>query len=70
MADSFFEARIEVLEDKIEQLSKQLKIATEALELYRQKNWDYEDEYNYYPCKTGGWIHAEKAIKQIKEIEK
>jgi hypothetical protein len=31
--------------------------------------WNYEDEYNYYPCKTGGWIHAEKALKKIKELE-
>lgn len=52
-----------------EKLTKQLSIAKEALRLYQQKNWSYEDEYINYPCRTGGWIHAEKALKQIEELK-
>lgn len=54
---------------EIEILKKQLSIAKEALSLYQQENWSYEDEYINYPCRTGGWIHAEKALKQIEELK-
>jgi hypothetical protein len=54
---------------ELRKVKEQLRIATEALKCYQQKMWNYEDEYNYYPCKTGGWIHAEKALKKIKELE-
>lgn len=55
--------------EKCERLEKQLKIAVEALEVYKEDKWDYEDEYNIYPLGTGGWIYAEEALKQIKELE-
>lgn len=55
-----------------EKLKKQLAIAIEALKCYEQENWTYADEYNYIPWKeyTGGWCHAEKALEQIKELDK
>ena len=57
--------------DKCERLEKQLKIAVEALESYKEDRWVYEDEYyNYPPELGGGWIWAEQALKQIKELEK
>lgn len=54
------------------QLKEQLEIAIEALKCYEQENWTYADEYNYFRLDeyTGGWCHAEKALKQIKELEK
>lgn len=57
--------------DKCERLEKQLKIAVEALESYKEDEWAYEDEYyNYPPGSGGGWIWAEQALKEIKELEK
>lgn len=60
------------LEDKCERLEKQLKIAVEALKCYGQENWTYADEYNYFRLDeyTGGWCHAEKALEQIKGLDK
>ena len=53
-----------------QQLKEQLSIAIEALECYKQENWTYADEYNYYRLDeyTGGWCHAEKALEKIKEL--
>lgn len=53
-------------------LKKQLAVAVEALKCYKQENWTYADEYNYFRLDeyTGGWCHAEKALQQIEELEK
>lgn len=57
--------------EKIERLEKQLKIAVEALESYQEDRWAYEDTYyNYPPELVGGWVWAERALKQIKELGK
>lgn len=53
-------------------LKEQMAIAIEALKCYEQENWTYADEYNYFRLDeyTGSWCHAEKALEQIKELEK
>ena len=56
--------------EKCEKLEKQLKIAVEGLEAYQEDRWSYENEYNNYPCGSGGgWCWAEQALKEIKEIK-
>lgn len=52
-------------EGQIKRLQEQLLIATNALREYTIDNWAYEDEYNNYPLGSGGWCHAEEALKEI-----
>ena len=64
--------RYEEKKAELAKVKKQLAIAIEALKCYEQENWSYADEYNYFPFNeyTGGWCHAEKALKKIKELDK
>lgn len=66
------EAMIKNYTAEIEIQRQQLAIAIEALKCYEQENWTYADEYNYFRLDeyTGGWCHAEKALEQIKELDK
>lgn len=67
MADSFFEARIEVLEDELEKIKKQLSVAVEALEWYD----GMEDILIGWEIATGKKKGiAKQALKQIKELNK
>lgn len=58
MADSFFEARIEVLEEELERTKKQLDRAIWWLN-------EIVTNHRFTPIST-----AEKALKEIKEISK
>lgn len=70
MADSFFEARIEVLEDELERTKQQLDIAVKALKQYT------EAKYMYLKAQDGTEIRLvntkfyviEKALKEIEEL--
>lgn len=61
--------------EKCEKLEKQLKIAVEALTDYAKEDWwnDAVDCYNNRYAKGAfedyGYIAAQKALKQIKEIK-
>lgn len=56
-------------EGQIKRLQEQLLIATNALEEYTIDKWNFEDEYYNYPLGSGGWCHAEEALKEIKLVE-
>ena len=68
--------------DRCERLEKQLKIAVEALEIYADKtNWDNHFTIEINNCEIevitfiegtdkDGEFYAEKALQQIKELEK
>ena len=53
------------LEQQNEQLQKKLDVAVKALKAYTKINWAYEDVYNNYSLGSGGWCHAEEALKEI-----
>ena len=46
-------------------LQKKLDIAVKALKEYTIDKWQFEDEYYNYPFDTGGWCHAEEALREI-----
>ena len=70
MADSFFEARIEVLEDELEKTKKQLKIAVDGLNSIK------DIQFERY-LTNNGWFLAVKsmratvktALENIEELE-
>lgn len=66
------EAMIKNYTAEIETQRRQLAIAVEALKCYEQENWTYADEYNYFRLDeyTGGWCHAENALKDLEDLEK
>ena len=57
-------------------LQKQLKIAIEALTDYARDDWwndavdDYDDEYVKGAFENDGYKRAQKALEQIKELDK
>ena len=62
--------------EKCEKLEKQLKIAVEALTDYARDDWwndavdDYDDEYVKGAFENDGYKRAQKALEQIKELDK
>lgn len=62
--------------EKCEKLEKQLKIAVEALTDYARDDWwndavdDYDDEYVKGAFENDGYKRAQKALEQIKELNK
>ena len=50
------------------ELEKKLEIATKALKEYTINKWNFEDEYYNYPLCSGGWCHAEQALKEIDSV--
>lgn len=56
-------------EGQIKRLQEQLLIAKKALKEYTIDKWNFEDEYYNYPLGSGGWCHAEEALKEIKLVE-
>ena len=75
MADSFFEARIEVLEEELERTKKQLDIAVNALKKYTETTETKINQNKYYTivdvkpfCDNG--LCAKTALAEIKELNK
>lgn len=62
--------------EKCEKLEKQLKIAVEALTDYARDYWwddavdDFDNEYVKGAFEDDGYKRAQKALKQIKELDK
>ena len=57
----------EAIREENKKLEKQLKIAVDALKRYYDGNWWYGYEWQE---DTDGWEIAEKALEQIKELDK
>ena len=57
----------EAIREENKKLEKQLKIATDGLKRYYDGNWWYGYEWQE---DTDGWEIAEKALEQIKELDK
>ena len=62
--------------EKCEKLEKQLKIAVEVLTDYARDDWwddavnDFDDEYVKGAFENDGYKRAQKALEQIKELDK